>query len=67
MNKILTKEEIDAIYVKLTQEEIEGLLELIKFSHNKWQVQSRKPTKREIVDWWRMKQRALADTGDSEK
>ncbi|MDP2668342.1 MAG: hypothetical protein Q8P07_00700 [bacterium] len=65
MNKMLTKEEVDEIYATLTPEYIEELIELISFSHSKWNIKHRKPSKREIVDWHRMKQRALVDTGNS--
>jgi len=67
MNKILTKEEVDKIYSELTPEEIEKLIEFIKFTHDHWRVKARKPSKSDIVFWWRVKQRALADKGDSEK
>lgn len=67
MNKMLTKEEVDKIYSELKQEEIEQLIELISISHDKWNIRHRKSSKREIVDWYRMKQRALVDAGDSMK
>ena len=66
MNKILTKEEIEEIYKKLTDEEIESLKYIIKISHSHWQIKRKEPSKREIVDWWRMKQRAIQDP-ESEK
>ncbi len=67
MNKTLSKEEVDEIYSKLKPNEIEDLASLIQMAHYKWSVKIRMPSKREIVDWWRMKQRALADSGDSTK